>query len=170
MQLPDKQEQPGKKDDNNQDRETHPMLSSPDARRAAMLKEMDLIQDVIKRMANTSAVIKGWTITIISLIFATKTDMNTIPFMLIPIILFWFLDAYFLQHERLYRRLYAWVIQYRLNDDSDLFSLNTARFERAGDSIVSTMVSITLAIFYGGTAMLVILSYSAFLFLKCVCK
>jgi hypothetical protein len=170
MQLPDKQEQPGKKDDNNQDREKHPMLSSPDARRAAMLKEMDLIQDVIKRMANTSAVIKGWTITIISLIFATKTDMNTIPFMLIPIILFWFLDAYFLQHERLYRRLYAWVIQYRINDDSDLFSLNTARFERAGDSMVSAMFSVTLATFYGGAAILVILSYSAFFFLKCVCK
>lgn len=133
-------------------------------RKAVMLKEIDLIQDVIKRMANTSFIIKGWTVTMISVIFAYKSDIKTTHFVLIPILLFWFLDAYFLQHERLYRRLYTWVIENRMKDDSRLFSLNTLRFRNPGESIFREMFSLTLGMFYGGGLILVIAYIFSLLF------
>ena len=125
-------------------------------RKAVMLKEIDLIQDVIKRMANTSFIIKGWTVTMISVIFAYKSDIKTTHFVLIPILLFWFLDAYFLQHERLYRRLYAWVVEHRMTDETGLFSLSTIRFRHPGESMFKEMFSLTLGMFYGGGLILVI--------------
>ncbi|MDY6994143.1 MAG: hypothetical protein SVR94_16275, partial [Pseudomonadota bacterium] len=94
------------------------------ARKQDLLKEIDLIQGIITRMANTSSLIKGWTITLISVIFAYKSDTSAVYFIFIPIIAFWFLDAYFLQHERMYRQLYSWVIKHRLENDAHLFSLN----------------------------------------------
>jgi glucose-6-phosphate-specific signal transduction histidine kinase len=131
-------------------------MASFEARKAAMLKEMDLIQEVIKRMSNTSSLIKGWTVTMISVILAAKADSSAVYFVIIPIILFWFLDAYFLQNERQYRRLYAWVVQHRMNDLTDLFSLNATRFKTEGQTILTTMFSFTLGILYGGAILLVI--------------
>lgn len=144
-------------------------------RRSTMLKEMDLIQEIIKRMATTSFLIKGWAITLIAFIFSYKSDPNATHFILIPVILFWFLDSYFLQHERLYRKLYAWVVQNRMTDDTELFSLNTLRFKPPGETIFSTMFSLTLFTFYGGAVLLLLvylLSRTCFLswLLTCVCK
>ncbi len=126
-------------------------------RRSDLLKEIDLIQDVIRRMSNTSFVIKGWTVTMMGIIFAFKADINATHFVLIPIILFWFLDAYFLKHERQYRKLYQWVIDNRLHDDSHLFNLNTSRFNT--QSTFQVMFSFTLALFYGGALLLVLLYF-----------
>jgi len=127
-------------------------------RKAILFKEIDLIQDVIKRMATTSFIIKGWTVTMISLIFAAKSDVQTTHFVLIPILLFWFLDAYFLQHERLYRRLYNWVIENRMYNANAPFSLNVARFKQPGDLFFfKEMFSLTLGTFYGGGLLLVML-------------
>lgn len=149
MQVQDKQEVQPQMDFNKQ-------MDSFEARKAAMLKEMDLIQEVIKRMSNTSSLIKGWTVTMISVILAAKADSSAVYFVIIPIILFWFLDAYFLQNERQYRKLYAWVVQHRMNDLTDLFSLNAARFKTEGQTIWTTMFSFTLGMFYGGATLLVI--------------
>ncbi len=127
-----------------------------EARRAALLKEIDLIQDVIKRMSNTSSLIKGWTVTMVGIILAAKADNSAVYFVVIPIMLFWFLDAYFLQHERLYRKLYTWVVQHRMNDLTDLYSLNPARFKTEGQTIWNALFSFTLGMFYGGATLLVI--------------
>jgi hypothetical protein len=110
-------------------------------------------------MANTSFLIKGWAITMICLIFSTRTQQDALPLVVIPLLLFWFLDAFFLQRERLYRKLYQWVIQNRLKDDSYLFSLNTARFKHESKSIIWSMTSLTLGPFYG-IALLLIAIYS----------
>jgi hypothetical protein len=128
-------------------------------RKKDLLKEIDLIQSVINRMANTSFLIKGWAITMICLIFSTRTQQDALPLVVIPLLLFWFLDAFFLQRERLYRKLYQWVIQNRLKDDSYLFSLNTARFKHESKSIIWSMTSLTLGPFYG-IALLLIAIYS----------
>jgi hypothetical protein len=132
--------------------------SKPDRqeeRKKDLLKEIELIQAVITRMANTSSLVKGWTITMITFIFAFKSDQNTLPLVFIQILLFWFLDGYFLQHERIYRKLYAWVVANRLHDDSHLFSLSTERFKAESQPILSIMFTRTLAIFYGGALVLV---------------
>ncbi|MDM8557495.1 hypothetical protein [Candidatus Parabeggiatoa sp. HSG14] len=105
-----------------------------------LIKEIDLIQSIINRMSNTSFLIKGWAVTIMALIFSVKSDPMTLPFIFISILLFWFLDAYFLQQERFYRKLYKWVIQNRMGDDSYLFSLNTTRFKHGNKTYSSNHV------------------------------
>ncbi len=126
-------------------------------RKKDLLKEIDLIQSIINRMANTSFLIKGWAVTMITFIFALKSDKDTLPLVLIPILLFWFLDAYFLQHERLYRKLYQWIVQNRMTTDSYLFSLSTTRVQSEKKSLIWTMFSTTLGVFYGGALLLVII-------------
>ncbi|RKZ37841.1 MAG: hypothetical protein DRQ49_15505 [Gammaproteobacteria bacterium] len=128
-------------------------------RKQDLLKEIDLIQSIINRMSNTSFLIKGWAVTMISFIFAFRANPETLPLVFIPLILFWFLDAYFLQQERLYRKLYKWVIENRMTDDSHLFSLSTVRFKKS--SLLRVMFSITLGAFYG-TALLLNVIYLIF--------
>lgn len=79
-----------------------------------------MIQGIINRMANNSFLLKGWAVSIVAGIFALagKTTNNMyILFTVVPIIIFYFLDAYYLQQERLYRVLYEKV---RLMDESEI--------------------------------------------------
>lgn len=77
------------------------------------LKHLEFVQNVINRMANNSFIIKGWCITLvvalIALLEKENINKNYIPFSFIPLLFFWFLDAFFLKTERQYRRLYAEV-------------------------------------------------------------
>lgn len=117
-------------------------------------KEIDLIQGCISRMANNSFLLKGWTISLIAIVLALA-DKALGPVLLsavvlIPLIGFWYLDAFFLRIERMYRKMYAWVIKQRCaGDSSHLYDLNPHRFESEVDSIPRIMCSITLRCFYG---------------------
>ena len=75
------------------------------------LKHLEFVQNAINRMANNSFIIKGWCITLvvalIALLEKENINKNYIPFSFIPLLFFWFLDAFFLKTERQYRRLYA---------------------------------------------------------------
>jgi len=92
-------------------------------------KEIDLIQACINRMANNSFMLKGWMVTLVAAIIALLSDkvsLIVITSIASGIILcFWYLDAFFLKTEKLYRRKYEWVIKVRLNGNSDfLYDLN----------------------------------------------
>jgi hypothetical protein len=130
-----------------------------------MLKEIELIQDIIKRMAFNSFMIKGWAITLVVVSLLLKgTDKYEIWIAFIPLLVFWFLDAYFLWQERMYRKLYEWVINNRLKTDEYLFDMNAYRFKDEVQSKLRIMFSITLGWFYGSIAILIVI-YSIFLFL-----
>jgi len=74
-----------------------------------IVKHLGMIQDVIRRMASNSFMLKGWAVTLLVGIFALS-NRDSIPFLLlisyVPIILFWGLDSYYLMHERRFRGLY----------------------------------------------------------------
>ena len=73
------------------------------------LKHLEFIQNAINRMASNSFIIKGWCITLIVGLFALvekEIIQNYILFSFIPLLFFWFLDAYFLKKEKEYRELY----------------------------------------------------------------
>ena len=116
-----------------------------------LIDEIKIIQDVIKRMADNSFKIKGWTVTliVITLIFKGKSNANHLLAFL-PLISFWILDTYYLRMERIYRALYAWVIKNRPTSNEYLFDLNPKRFEGEVDGYLKTMFSISLRMFYGG--------------------
>lgn len=126
-----------------------------------MLKEIDIVQEIIKRMAFNSFMIKGWAITLVVVTLLLKGAKHQILIAFIPLLVFWFLDAYFLRQERMYRRLYDWVISNRLKTDEHLFDMNARRFKV--QSKFRIMFSITLGWFYGWIAVL-IASYSIILF------
>jgi len=129
-----------------------------------MIKELEIIQGIINRMAYNSFMIKGWTITLVVATLLLKGDKYNTFIAFIPIVVFWFLDAYFLRLERLYRRLYNWVKDNRLKTQDFLFDLNYKRFEREEESIPRIMFSITLVWFYGSLFGLTLI-YAIFLLL-----
>ena len=93
-----------------------------------LLKEIDLVQNVIKRMAQNSFYIKGWMISLTAVILALLPEsFNTIGLCLVSLVVivcFWILDSFFLKTEKLYRRKYEWIIEKRLTSNEYFFDLN----------------------------------------------
>lgn len=129
-----------------------------------MLKEVDIIQEIIRRMAFNSFMIKGWAITLVVVALLLKGTEYQVWIAFIPLLVFWFLDAYFLWQERMYRKLYEWVIKNRLKTDEYLFDMNAYRFKDEVQSRFRIMFSITLGWFYGSIAILIVI-YSIIIFL-----
>lgn len=80
-------------------------------------KEIDLIQACISRMAHNSFLLKGWTISLLAVLLALFGDKTKPIFIClvipIPLFSFWYLDAFFLQTEKMYRKMYEWVLDVR---------------------------------------------------------
>ena len=82
-----------------------------------MHKEIDLLQSCIDRMAKNSFMIKGWFVSIYAVILALlpeKVDVMLLCVVLIVVnILFRYLDGVYLRDEKIYRRIYQWVVEAR---------------------------------------------------------
>ena len=127
------------------------------ARRECMFKEIEILQGVIGRMARNSFMLKGWAVTIVIAALLLKgTSWQGVLVGAIPLLVFWLLDAYYLRQERLYRRLYGWVIANRPKSDDHLFDMNAYRFVKDTSSLTRVFFSITLAWYYGSVAVLLI--------------
>ena len=75
----------------------------------AKIRHLEMIQTVINRMANNSFMLKGWAVTLVAGVFVLSSHNASKVFFLVayvPIILFWFLDSYYLQFERKFIVLY----------------------------------------------------------------
>ncbi len=59
--------------------------------------------------------------------------------------------------ERLYRKLYDWVVNNRLKTDEYLFDMNAYRFKDEVQSKLRIIFSITLGWFYVSIAILIII-------------
>lgn len=93
------------------------------------LKYLELIQGIINRMAQNSFMLKGWSVIIISALFALAAKDSVKEFIYLayfPAIIFWILDGYFLNQERLFVKLYNKVRCISL--DRIDFSMSTAEF------------------------------------------
>lgn len=74
-----------------------------------VIKHLEMIEGIINRMANNSALLKGWTVTIVAAIFILANKDYKSIFMLgayVPIVVFWFLDSSYLKQERTFKALY----------------------------------------------------------------
>jgi hypothetical protein len=121
-----------------------------------LFNETKIVQDIITRMGHNSFLIKGWAVSlvVVSLLFEGVVYHHFIA--LIPWIVFWGLDAYFLQLERLYRQLYDWLIKNRLTSNDYLLSMNIERFREEVPCKIQTMFSKTLLAFYGSLLAIII--------------
>lgn len=78
------------------------------------MKHLEMIQAIINRMAQNSFMIKGWAITLVVALFAfvgNKLNIEFVPLIFTPILLFGGLDAYYLMLEKRYRELYKQTAQ-----------------------------------------------------------
>ena len=114
------------------------------------IKHLEMIQALINRMSSNSFMLKGWTVTLVAGIFALAAKDADKRFFLvayIPILIFWFLDAYYLWQEKIYRCLYD-EVRLRPNEDVD-FDMNTNRIKSSKKaSFYRTMLSKTVFWFY----------------------
>jgi hypothetical protein len=115
----------------------------------AWLKHLEFIQATISRLATNSFLLKGWALTISGALFgfaASHLSWSVAMVGLLPIIVFWCLDAYFLRQERLFRGLYNAVAEQA--DNISPFSLNPAAY-KGNHSWLRVFRSKTLILFYG---------------------
>ena len=67
------------------------------------------IQEIVARMANTSAMVKGWSLTVVTAVFGVAIGTNSWKMATLGIgvaLIFGYLDAHYLGLERSYRRLF----------------------------------------------------------------
>lgn len=129
----------------------------PESKHENLHKEIDLIQAVISRLAQNCFLVKGWSITLVSVVLALgKDDLLTTakPSWLLALTLtiwlaFWYLDAYFLRQERLFRKLYEHVVAYHNDPTRPRYTLDVEPFLSDVPTISQTLFSQTLLVFYG---------------------
>ena len=103
-------------------------------------------------MAKNSFLIKGWAVTLISIIIVFSGNIFRFYYCALILIGFWALDAYYLYIERRYRELYQWVIKNRKNNSDFIFDLNTYRKglikENSFIFYIKSLTSPTMILFY----------------------
>lgn len=110
---------------------------------------LQLIQGVVNRLAQSSFLLKGWSVVLVAGLFAFAAKESRVIFALlayIPALAFWTLDGYCLWQERLYRALYDHVRG--LPNDKIDFSMNTKPFMDA-NPYPNAFYSRTLLWFHG---------------------
>src|SRR2546426_9868329 len=121
---------------------------------------LQIVQGVITRMGSNSFVLKGWNVTLVSALFALAAEDSNSRFILIailPTLAFWFLDAYYLRQERLFRKLYEDVCSslpaYQVLAP---YSMSTGRYEGSVASLFETMWVPSVVILHGVIAAIIV--------------
>jgi len=113
------------------------------------IKHLEFIQNTITRMSSNSFLLKGWSVTLVAALFALAAKESNSVFVLIaflPTFIFWFLDAYFLHQERLFRKLYDRI---RLSQNNiEPFSMDTSNVKDEVKSFSKTLFVPTVSTFH----------------------
>jgi hypothetical protein len=119
------------------------------------IKHLEFIQAAISRMAGNSALLKGWSVTVATALFALATKDSNPRFAglaMVPAVAFWMLDAFYLRLECLFRELYDDV---RLLSDQEYqekvgaFSMRIKPYEGRVDSLFALMWSASAFLLHG---------------------
>lgn len=114
------------------------------------LKHLEFIQNVINRMNSNSFLLKGWTITLISALFALAAKDANVNYVLVSYIVipvFWVLDGFYISQERQYRDLYKEVAAKAENTID--FNMDASAFCKGDRTWIAGIFSKTLIPFYG---------------------
>lgn len=131
---------------------------------------LEMIQGVINRLSRNSFLLKGWSVVLVSSLFALSGLDKQIWFVvlaLFPALVFWGLDGYFLRQERLFRKLYDHVRKLP-GEDID-YSMDRSQFESEVDSSLNVAISKTLLSFHGIILVAIIVVIGTSLFLNGGC-
>ena len=114
------------------------------------IKHLEMIESIIERMSSNSFQLKGWAVTLVSIIgalAARETDKRFFLLSFIPLIAFWLIDSYYLQYERKYKELYKRV---RVKKEEEIdFDMTTDDIKTERTGYWKCVRSRTEAWFYG---------------------
>lgn len=120
-------------------------------------KHLDLVSAVINRMAQNSFTVRGWCITLVTAVVAFGVEAGEQSLALaalVPLLLFWTIDVYYLRQERAFRRLYD-VVRKRPDEEID-FDMTPIYDQLLWK--VMFMPSITLWLYVGLASAVIIIS------------
>jgi len=121
------------------------------------LKHLEMLQQIITRMASNSFLVKGWSVTLLSAILVLIVKDKVYPMVwvaFVPVVTFWLLDGCFLRQERLFRKLYDHYRSQPQDTPTD-FSMDTSIVAKDVASWGGVMFSKTLLIFHGSLGIIV---------------
>ncbi|MDZ4063504.1 MAG: hypothetical protein U1E22_02445 [Coriobacteriia bacterium] len=117
---------------------------------SAKQAHLEMIQGVINRLSQNSFLLKGWTVVLVSALFALAAKETLVVFAYLaylPGVAFWCLDAYYLWQERRFRALYDFVRL--LPEDQVDYCMDVTQADVSEVTWADTFRSKTLLIFHG---------------------
>ena len=112
---------------------------------------LQMIQEVINRLANNSSLIKGWSVTVVAALFTVGVFGERSEILLAAFAttgFFWVLDAYYLRQERLFRNLYSSVHTAKPSTLAQPFGMDTNSLKSNSNHYIKVLLRPPLSIFY----------------------
>ena len=127
------------------------------------IKHLEMIENIVERMAKNSFQLKAWAMTLVTAVGALgvkEADKRFILLAFVPIIGFWLLDAFYVQQERRYKALYRCVCEKKEGDID--FNLDTRIIKFSSDEAkricyINCLKSTSVSLFYGSLTVTLIL-------------
>ena len=119
---------------------------------------VEMIQRVVNRLSHNSFLLKGWSVVLVSAMFALGANNSDLVFFYLayfPALAFWGLDGYFLRQERLFRDLYDKVRTF--DDDKIDYSMDTSVVSESIRSWMAVSHSTTLLVFHGAVILSILI-------------
>lgn len=132
---------------------------------ANKIKHLEFIQATITRMNQNSFQIKGWMITIVSALLALYANSKNVMYIfiaIVPVIVFWMLDAYYLQQERKFRGIYNDVAGISPEDSNIVirdFEMPIQKYQCGQYCYFNVLISKTILPLYGFIAIGLVVAY-----------
>lgn len=125
------------------------------------VRYLEMIQAVVTRMGTNSFALKGWALTIVAAILAFA-GKKYISVALVPVLMFWILDAFYLRLERQYRALFDLI---RMDDNAaidfelkpKIFMQRISTVDRRKLGYIACFFSATETLFYVPVGIIVLL-------------
>ena len=114
------------------------------------ITHLQFIQNIIDRMNRNSFQIKEWCVGIVSAflaLYANSSNPLYIYVAVFPVVVFWFLDSYYLQQERKFRGVYGDVVS--KNEKVSPFQMPIQLYKGKKFGFLNVLTSKTLVLFYG---------------------
>ena len=131
-------------------------MSDIKADSSAVQSYLSILQGIISRMASNSASSKTWCITIVSAILvllSNNSKPELLHIALIPVILFLFLDAYYLGLERSFRNRYNGFVSKLHNETATIEDIYLVAPPEENSGVISgtfkSIFSLSVWPFYG---------------------
>ncbi len=122
------------------------------------IKQLEMLQAVINRMASNSFVFKGWSVTIIAGLSAFATSDSNKKLLLVAFLatlLLWAVDAYYLSLERQYRLLYEKRAKQKPKEIS--LSMKLSEYSKLKSWLKALFAPVLLG-FYGAASVLIVVT------------